>query len=84
VELVVAKIKRCIDGLERFEVDVDPPLFAFGGYDFTAIDDQAVRRDLGVSFSRCWVEVMAERTDKRLTRDLMLEAVPSTISNYDI
>lgn len=48
VELVVAKIKRCIDGLERFEVDVDPPLFAFGGYDFTAIDDQAVRRDLGV------------------------------------
>lgn len=28
------------------------------------------------SLRRCWVEVMADRTDCLLTRDLMLEAVP--------
>ena len=28
------------------------------------------------SFRRCWVEVIAPSTDWRLTRDLMLDAVP--------
>jgi len=28
------------------------------------------------SFRRCWVEVMADSTDSRFTRDLMLDAVP--------
>lgn len=28
------------------------------------------------SLRRCCVEVMADKTDKRLTRDLMLDAVP--------
>ena len=31
---------------------------------------------LEYSFRRCWVDVMAESTERRLTRDLMLEAVP--------
>ena len=31
---------------------------------------------LEYSLRRCWVEVMADKTDRRLTRDLMLEAVP--------
>ena len=30
------------------------------------------------SFSRCWVDVIADRTDRRLTRDLMFEAVPNS------
>ena len=30
------------------------------------------------SFSRCWVDVIADRTDRRLTRDLMLDAVPNS------
>merc|ERR1719216_566601 len=33
------------------------------------------------SFSRSRVEVMAERTDRRLTRDLILDAVPCSWSN---
>src|SRR5690242_19909960 len=36
---------------------------------------------LEYSFRRCWVEVMADRTDRRLTRDLMLEAVPNSSAN---
>jgi hypothetical protein len=31
---------------------------------------------LEYSLRRCWVDVIAERTERRLTRDLMLEAVP--------
>ena len=30
------------------------------------------------SLRRCCVEVMAERTERRLTRDLMFEAVPNS------
>jgi hypothetical protein len=33
------------------------------------------------SFRRCWVEVIAARTESRLTRDLMLEAVPYSCVN---
>jgi hypothetical protein len=48
VELVVAKVQRRVDGLEGLEVDVDLALLAFGGDDFTAVDDEAIRGDLGV------------------------------------
>ena len=30
------------------------------------------------SFSRCCVDVMAESTESRLTRDLMFDAVPNS------
>lgn len=33
------------------------------------------------SFRRCWVEVMAARTESLLTRDLMFEAVPYSVAN---
>jgi hypothetical protein len=33
------------------------------------------------SFRRCWVLVMAASTDKRLTRDLMFDAVPYSCVN---
>jgi hypothetical protein len=48
VELVVTKVQRRVDGLERLEVDIDLALFAFCGDDFTAVDDKAIGRDLGV------------------------------------
>lgn len=46
VELVVTEVQRRVDGLERLEVDVDLSLLALGGQDFTAVDDEAVGRDL--------------------------------------
>ena len=48
VELVVAQVQRRVDWLEGLEVDVDLALLALGGDDFTAVDDEAIRRDLGV------------------------------------
>lgn len=48
VELVVAKIQRGVDGLERLKVDVDLALLAFLGEDFTAVDNEAVRGNLVV------------------------------------
>jgi hypothetical protein len=48
VELVVTEVEGGIDGLEGLEVDVDLALLAFGGEDFTTIDDKAVGRDLRV------------------------------------
>ena len=48
VELVVAEVERGVDGLEGLEVDVDLALLAFCGDDFTAVDDEAIGRDLRV------------------------------------
>ena len=48
VELVVTEVEGGVDGLEGLEIDVDLPLLALGGDDFTTVDDQTVRRDLGV------------------------------------
>ena len=48
MEFVVAKVQRRVDGLEGFEVDVDLALLAFGGDDFTTVDDKAIGWDLGV------------------------------------
>lgn len=48
MEFIVTKVERGIDGLERFEIDVDLSLFSFGGDDFTAVDDEAVGRDFVV------------------------------------
>ena len=30
------------------------------------------------SFRRCWVDVIADSTERRLTRDLMFDAVPNS------
>lgn len=48
VEFVVTEVQRGIDGLEGLEVDVDLALLAFGGDDFTAVDNEAIGRDFGV------------------------------------
>jgi hypothetical protein len=50
VEFVVAEVQRRVDGLEGFKVDVDLALLALGGDDFAAVDDEAIRGDLGVQF----------------------------------
>lgn len=48
MELVVAEVERGIDGLEGLEVDIDLAFLAFGGDDFTAVDDEAIGRDTGI------------------------------------
>lgn len=48
MELVVAKVERSVDGLKGLEVDVDLPLLAFRGDNFTTVDDQSIRRHLVV------------------------------------
>lgn len=48
VELVVAKVKRGVDGLEGFKIDVNLALLALRGDDFTTVDDQAIWRNLVV------------------------------------
>lgn len=48
VELVVTEVQRRVDGLEGLEVDVDLSLLAFRGQDFTAVNNQAIGRDLVV------------------------------------
>ncbi len=48
VELVVAQVERGVDWSKRLEVDVDLPLLAFGGQDFTTVDDEAIWWDLVV------------------------------------
>ena len=48
MELVVAKVERCVDGFEGLEVDVDLLLLALVRDDRAAVDDQSVRGHLGV------------------------------------
>jgi hypothetical protein len=48
MELVVTEIQRRVDGLEGLKVDIDLALFTFCSDDFTAVDDKAIGRDLGV------------------------------------
>lgn len=48
MELVVTKVERGVDGLERFEVNVNLSLFPFRGDDFTTVDDETVGRDFVV------------------------------------
>ena len=48
MELVVAKVERCVDGFEGLEVDVDLLLLALLGDDGAAVDDEAHGRHLGV------------------------------------
>ena len=48
VELVVTKVEGGIDGLERFEVDVNLALLSFRGDNFTTVHDQSIGRDLVV------------------------------------
>lgn len=48
VELVVAQVEGGVDWAERLEVDVDLSLFAFGGQDFTTVDDESIWWDLVV------------------------------------
>ena len=97
MEFVVAKIEGCVDRLVGFKVNVDSLFFAFFGDDSPAVDDQTIwealehchERQRGVleplpllySLSLCWVDVMAPRTESRLTRDLILEAVPYSSAN---
>ena len=45
VELVVAKVKRSVDGLERLKIDCDFLFFSFIGHDRAAVDDQAIWRN---------------------------------------
>jgi hypothetical protein len=60
MELVVTEVERRVDGLEGLEVDVDLALLAFGGDDFTAVDNEAIGRDLGVE-----LETLLGRGDSR-------------------
>ena len=46
VELVVTKVEGGVDGLERFEVDVNLALLSFRGDNFTTVHDQSIGRDL--------------------------------------
>lgn len=48
VELVVTQVEGCVDGLERFEVDVNLALLSFRGDNFTTVHDQSIGRDLVV------------------------------------
>ena len=48
VELVVTEVQRGVDWLERFEVNVNLSLLSFRGDDFTAVDNEAIWRDLVV------------------------------------
>jgi len=60
VEFVVAKIEGGVDRLEGLEVNVDLSLLPFASNDFTAVHDEAVRRDLGVE-----LEALLSRSDSR-------------------
>ena len=48
VELVITKIKRGVDGLERLKINVDFLLLALLGDDGAAVDDETIGGDLGV------------------------------------
>lgn len=48
VELVVTKVERGVDGLERFEVNVNLALLAFLGDNFTTVDNQTIGWNLVV------------------------------------
>lgn len=48
VELVVAQVKRRVDGLERLEVEVHPLLLTLVGHDSPAVDHQTIRGHSGV------------------------------------
>ena len=45
MELVVAKVKRSVDWLERLEIDRDFLFFSFVGHDRAAVDDQTIWRN---------------------------------------
>lgn len=44
----------------------------------TIVDDIYVIRPLVYNFNLCCTDVMAPNTDKRLTRDLIFDAVPNS------
>lgn len=48
VELVITKVEGSVDGLERFEVDVNLALLSFRGDNFTTVHDQSIGGDLVV------------------------------------
>ena len=48
MKLVVTQVQRCVNRLERLEVNVDLSFLAFRSQDFTTVDDKAIRRDLVV------------------------------------
>lgn len=50
MKFIVAEVERSVDGFEGLEIDVDLPLFAFGGDDFATVDDEAIRGDFVVEF----------------------------------
>ena len=86
VELVVAQVQRGVDGTEGLEGVRHLLLLALLVQTRSTIQDQTIGRHTGeptltpwrhtYSFNFCWVDVMAPNTDRRFTRDLMLEAVP--------
>ena len=45
VELVIAKVERSVDRLERLEIDCDFLFFSFVCHDRAAVDDQTVCRN---------------------------------------
>jgi len=77
MELVVTEIERGINRLEGFKVDIDPS-------SVMTVPQYMTRPFLGhllYSLSRCCVLVIAPNTDRRLTRDLIFEAVPYSSAN---
>jgi len=54
VELVIAKIERCVDGLEGLKVDVDLFLLAFVRDDGAAVDNETIVGDYAAGRSQCY------------------------------
>ena len=48
MEFVITQIQGGVDWLKGLKVNIDLSFFPFRGYDFTAVDDQAVGRDFVV------------------------------------
>ena len=63
MELIVTKVERGIDRLERFKVDIDLAFLALGSDDFTTVDDQSVWWHLAVQ-----LQPLLGRSDSRQDR----------------
>lgn len=48
--LIVTEVKRCVDGLKRFEVNVNFLLLPFLCHDCAAVDDQTIGRNCKIKF----------------------------------
>lgn len=82
MEFVVAKVQGGVNRLKRFEVDVNLSLLSFGGNNFTAVDNEAIWRNLVVELETLLGG--GNRGKDGQTVDTRLDVGSGTLASYTL